>query len=223
MVRTRVVLLSVLASFVLTAAAASAVASAHELRVNGRKVKAASFSGTESGTKNTLKGTPLGVSVRIECTHRQGKGSVLQVSPGVWQIEGSGELTSCVVAKPANCSVSEPITTRGDGEFEENAEGQIELDTSSEAGKPYTEITLAGASCSLKGKPVKVEGSQKCLLPEAKVEAVRHEAVCEATGSALTAGGKAATFESSPGTDEIEGGEYENGEKFGAGEPFDVI
>jgi hypothetical protein len=221
MIKPRTILFGVLAMLVL-AAVASATASAHELQVSLRKVKLALFSGTELGTKNTMKGTPFGVSSQIECTHRHGHGSALQVSPGVWQLTGSGELSSCTVVKPANCTVKEPIVVSGGGEFEENG-GVMEIDAKPEAGQPFTEITLEGASCSLKGKPFKVEGSQKCILPEAKIDKKSHEGKCEASGSSLKVGGKAATFEGSGALGEIESGEYEGGEKFGAGVEFDVI
>jgi hypothetical protein len=73
-------------------------------------------------------------------------------------------------------------------------------------GVPFTEITLQGATCALKGSPFPVEGTQKCELPGAGTEAVTHTLACKTTGSALTAGGKAATFESSAATLELESG-----------------
>jgi hypothetical protein len=192
---------------VLAACALGAVASAAQAAiylVEGSEVTApTNIKHTEeSSTTNTLKGTPFGVSTEIRCTHRV----ILEASIGAAGTGGAKiEFSSCTVAKPANCTVKEPVTSKVNTTLEEPSSGVFENKFAPESG-PFAEIGLEGASCSLKSSPFPVEGTQKCELPSGGTEAVTHELTCKAGGSSLTAGGKAATFESSAATLELESG-----------------
>lgn len=194
MTRLRLAFLTAIAVLALTAVA-SATASALEYKIEGSGVtgKTALENINETGTKNKLKGTPFGVTVQIQCSHREGENLAIDT---LGSSEVKLKFSSCTVEKPANCSVEEPIVTTVVGALGE-AGGGLVNEFSPVSGTTFTEITLLGSSCSLKGKPFKVEGKQACELPAGAVEAVEHGLACNASGSALTAGGKKAEFESS--------------------------
>jgi hypothetical protein len=195
MTKMRVLLLSVVAACAFGAVVATA-AQAHEYLIEGKP-----FSGeakleekTETETKNVLKGVPFGVSTEIQCSERKFGGGLLGGSPG--DSTAKITFTGCTATKPANCTPSQPIVTDVDGVLE-GVEGALETKFSPPEGSSvFTEITLEGAKCSLKGKPFKIEGTQNCELPGAETSLVEHELSCKATKSALKAGGKTASFES---------------------------
>jgi len=200
------VVAAVLAAVALSATAA--MASAHEYRVEGAGVTGKTnletheFSGPE---KYVLTGTPFLVSVRIECSKVHEEGSINAGGLGVATLQ----FKNCTAVKPANCSVSEPITTAVDTSLVTGTLG-VEDEFVPPEGSPFTTITLTGAECKLK-EPFPVSGSQKCGLPGGETEAVEHEISCTNAGSALKAGGSAAKFSGS-----ISGLKLQSGAKWSA-------
>jgi hypothetical protein len=172
-------------------------ATAHEFRVEGKSLTAPEGIAEKTTTARRLVvlGTPFGVNMHVECTK-------IHVAAGVSFIEPTGksvshpEFSNCTVVKPVNCTLNEPVVARDKGLLVEVG-GAIEEELTPAEGAAFTTVTLTGSSCSLKGKPFEVGGSQLCELPEAGTEKASHEGVCKVAGSSLKAGGKAATLEGS--------------------------
>lgn len=192
----RFVLLSAVAALVVSLAA-TAAASAHEYKVEGKTIaKETGVTGSGSG-EYVLKGTPLGIKTEIKCAKVKVEKGAIDVG-GV--DKGTSELgfTECKVEKPAGCSVAEPIKANDRTVLAETPVQELfEPPTGSTT---FAEITLTG--CVVAGT-FKVEGSQLCELPNAGTESTSHEVVCKTTGSKLKFGGKAAEFSGSPVTIEL--------------------
>ncbi len=188
--------------------ATAAMASAHEFKVEGSAVTERTNLETHEFTslnKYVLTGTPFLVSVKLECSSVHEEGSINAGGLGTATLQ----FKSCTAVKPANCSVSEPITTAVNTSLVTGSLG-VENQFVPPEGSPFTTITLTGAECKLK-EPFPVSGSQKCELPGGETEAVEHEINCTTGGSALKAGGAAAKF-----AGEISGLKLESGAKWSA-------
>lgn len=169
----------------------AAMASAHHFNVNESPVAGKTNLEThEFSGAYVLTGTPFLVSVKIECTKVHEEGSINTGGEGTATLQ----FKSCTAAKPANCTVSEPITTEVNTLLigpEPGVENEFKP-----KGTSFTTITLTGAECKLK-EPFPVTGTQKCSLPGGETEAIEHEIACLPAGSSLKAGGAAAHFEGS--------------------------
>ncbi len=198
------VVAAVVAAFALSATAAAA--SAHEYRSGGAKLAGkTNLKEHEFGGTFVLTGKPFAVAIHIECTKVNEKGAVEPAGTG----NATLEFKSCKATKPANCEVSEPITTEVSTAL--TGGPPVEDLFSPKNGTKFTTITLTGTSCALKGEPFEVTGTQKCKLPGGETEAVAHELECTTAGSSLKAGGATATFEGS-----IKGLELETGAAWSA-------
>jgi hypothetical protein len=187
MSKLRYVLLVALAlcAFGTTAAAASA----HEYLVGGKPIPEGFHIKFHVlvETHWLLLGTPFGVAVHISCLEGFSLlGGLLFGGTSLQSLTWTG----CKVTKPAGCTTG-TITSKTKGTLLSASETEF----SPETGTAFTTITLEGASCSLKGQPFEVTGTQKCLTPEAESEKELHEVECKTSGSALKAGGKPATLE----------------------------
>jgi hypothetical protein len=189
----RTVLLAAVAVFAFSAVAAAA-AQADQYFVNGSALTSSeSFSVTASGTF-VLHAKPLGTNTTITCSSVTASGSLEAAGAS----SSSLKFSSCVVSEVKNCTVAEPINTSVNDKLI-GGEGAIEDEFVPPGGETgtFTEITLnnGAKACSVKGT-YKVTGTQKCSLSSAETEAVEHELSCAVSGSNLTLGGRAATFES---------------------------
>jgi hypothetical protein len=196
MSRIRLALLTAVVAMFVSVAAASA--QAHEFRVAGAGVAGLVElkENKESVISQELKGTPFGVSTQINCKKTVTTGSINTGGTGTANLN----FTECTVAKPANCTVKEPIETKVNTLLVGPTPG-VQNEFKPAVGETFTTITLEGASCSIK-EPFNVTGTQTCNLPGGETEAVAHKIECTTTGSKLKAGGKAATFKG--GVEELE-------------------
>jgi hypothetical protein len=201
MSRIKVALVTALvAALAISVTAASA--QAHVFKINGAAITESHNLKAENFTGNyLLEGKPFGVAVKIECTKVKESGSIGTGGTG----SATLKFTSCTVKKPAGCTVKEPIETSVSTLLVGPTPG-VELEFKPSVGETFTTITLEGASCSLK-EPFKVNGTQTCELPGAGTNQAGHEINCTAAGSALTAGGKPATFSGKVNPLELEGKE----------------
>jgi hypothetical protein len=131
--------------------------------ISNEKTKGAT---TTESTPTTFKGELAGAKLEGKCTVVTGEGSFTneEPEPGVHTGKGSGKVkaTSCVVEKPAKCTVKEPLEIPGVGNPVEGLgkEGkEMGGELKPETGKIFTSLTLEGSECSLKGKPLEVEGT----------------------------------------------------------------
>jgi hypothetical protein len=205
MSRLKIVLLGAMACL-LTVAVTAASAQAHEWKVAGKAVTGTEhfkFKVKDYTTEAKLLGTPFGVATHVEC-------KLVEVTEGGLLKEGLGfasfAFRNCTVAKPANCTVKEPIVTRADFDIT-GATTELFKQLGVE---PFATVQLEGAACSIK-EAFAVTGEQECGAPGLGTEAAGHEIVCVTTGSKLKAGGKVATFESTVKGIEIEGGKLYSG------------
>jgi hypothetical protein len=194
MSKMRVLALAVFSVLALGAVAASAAQAAEAEYVVAGGVLSGSEAFTIPATSGTyvLHAKPLGTNTTITCSSLKGSGTIKEGGASAAKLEFS----SCVVSEVANCTVSEPIVTTVTDQLILES-GTIVDKFSPEPGKPFTEITLnnGAKACSVKGT-YKVEGSQVCSLSSPETEAASHELSCATSGSSLTLGGRAATFQS---------------------------
>jgi hypothetical protein len=189
-------------------ATAAAAAQAHQYLVEEKGVTGPVelATGARTGGPYVLTGTPFGVATKISCsTVSVGSGSTIGTGGSSTSVL---EFTGCEVAKPAKCVVKEPIVTSVNDVLI-GPVGAPEDEFVPPEGKPFTEITLqnkGSETCSLNGKPFKVEGEQVCKLPEATSSKKAHALECKTAGSKLTAGGKTATFEGTATNIEVKSG-----------------
>jgi hypothetical protein len=215
--RIRVLLVSMLAVFAVSAVA-SAAASAHtyEYFVSGSPVTTAvKATGTSGASK--LEGEVAGVKIIIECKKDTFTGEIEKEGKSKGEITFSEcslfEDTSHVKTALTKCTVAN-ITfkftdklVRGQGLGPETWGPEDEFNSTG-AEEVFVEIKITGSECALKGtykakqhevsikqgtEEVKYKG-QVCALPEAGVGKVEHEIVCTSSGSHLEFNGKPAYF-----------------------------
>jgi hypothetical protein len=141
-----------------------------------------------------MASTVGGVKVEVKCTKGTFKSQPKETG---LSSDGLIELKACEVAKPAGCTVSEPLNAEFNGQLEESS-GKLVLDklTGSKSEEGFAEITLSGEGCTLKGKTEKIKGTQKCGFDkEIETLAFEHEIICKAAGSKLKLEAEPATFE----------------------------
>jgi hypothetical protein len=155
--------------------------------VEGKELaKATAVEGTSA--TSVLKSKVAKEEVIIECKKDTLSGEI--ESEG--KSKGSASLKECSVAKPVGCGV-EPFEFKFNDQLVGSEEAEDEFKPS--VGTTFVEIEIT--KCLLKGK-YKVEGTQKCTLggKAAEEEKEIHEVSCSPTGSKLTFGKEAASFES---------------------------
>ena len=175
----------------LASVAMATAAQAHEYRVGGSPLVGSETlkERTESSVTQELAGTPFGVATHINCSTVEEKGGEISAPTGG---KADLEFSGCEVTKPANCTVTEPIKVEVNTELVGPAPG-VEVKFLPKNEGVFTTIALKGEKCSIK-EPFNVTGTQTCALPGGETEATEHEIACASAGSALKAGGKAATF-----------------------------
>ncbi len=140
------------------------------------------------GTSTTakLKAEVLGTKIVIVCKTDKLTGTVEKEAKS----KGTLTLEGCEIEGMATCKVPNIKA-----EVADLLVGSLvsEDEFKPATGETFVEITIE--VCAFKGK-YKVAGTQTCKLPGGELPAVTHEVACTPTGSKLTLGGKAATFES---------------------------
>jgi hypothetical protein len=139
----------------------------------------------------TVSSTIGGTSVEVKCS----KG-LFESQPKETGLSSGGlmELKTCEVAKPANCTVAEPIKTEFNGQLEEAEKKVLNKLTGSKAGEELGEISFVGGSCAIAGT-TKLKGTQKCGFDsEIELLKLEHEVICKKTGSKLTLGAEPASY-----------------------------
>jgi hypothetical protein len=161
----------------------------------------------EAGKNAVLKGELGGVKMEITCTSvTDEKGTLTNTEVGKeHKISGSTTVNFagvCTVAKPAKCTVKTPITTKAVFEGVEGlgaGKNEMGVEFKPSAGEIFTTITLEGAECALKGKPLEVKGT--AIGTGAPVPTAKHAGstlifTTAMTKETLSIGGKPAEFES---------------------------
>jgi hypothetical protein len=128
------------------------------------------------------------IKVVIICKKDKVKGEIEKAAKS----KITGKLEECSIEGVATCTVTASevkISLFSVGTLV--SEGQIK---EAEEGKPWTEVTISGGSCVLKGTFL-LTGTQTCKLPGGELSAITHEIECTPAGSVLKFGTKTATFE----------------------------
>jgi hypothetical protein len=195
MSRMKLVVLSLVAAFALSAVASSTALATHEFKVEGKTI--ASGSNVEVQGQiielGQLEGT-LGksVNIHITCNDALGPASAKNVLESGGKAKLFAEFKGCSVYEvnkggPVNleaCKVKE-ITAEANGETTAEA-GTIKFEGSG-TGKSFGKVVIgkvAGSSesCSVEGE-VEVTGSQLCDIPSYAFEGDIGELICTGTGS----------------------------------------
>jgi len=207
MARFRLVLLSMLAAFAVSAVVSASASALPALKcgtgtakgewvycVEGTEIADGTTKGIEGSLTNTAKlGTVVaGTAIKIECT----VGTVI-ASNSVVEDSGAskGEIqfSTCTVVGVEHCFVKEPIVVK----FTDQLVGTVEAGLAEDEFKPangldtgeFTTITLKGTECSITGTKLPVTGTQNCKLPGAETEAASHTIECLPGGSNLDISG----------------------------------
>jgi len=183
MSRMKLVMLSLLAAFSLSAVASS-TASAHEWIVNGKAVAAAEkveVNGNQLQGNNQLEGVIAKSSVHITCQEvlAPPAGNILE-EKGKLKIKL--EYKACTVYTIAaeavenqpNCKVA-GLTAEGAGELTEAGILTVK-------GAPFATIVISGTGCLLNGE-YKVETTEVCSLPHYAVAVYVATIECNPAGS----------------------------------------
>ncbi len=135
-----------------------------DVEVTNNKTK----NNTTESTVAKLNTTHLAVQVEVTCTVVKSSNSFLEnvEKEGKHTVEGTVkvEFTKCTVAKPANCTVKEPIETIAKAKGVEGLKFGAEtkamgLEFVQDEGKNFAELTFEGEKCTFKGKTFPVTGS----------------------------------------------------------------
>lgn len=153
-------------------------------------VKGGTLPAAVTGTSEASKiKTEIGATkVVIVCKKDKVKGEIEKAAKSKIAVK----LEECEIEGVASCTVTASevkISIASVGTLVSEAEIKEE-----EKGKPWTEVTVSGGVCALKGT-FSLTGTQTCKLPGGEISAVSHEIKCTPTGSVLKFGPKAATFE----------------------------
>jgi hypothetical protein len=194
--RFRVLLVSLLAVFAVSAvASASASASACPAEHEGDYAicyEGTEFEGKLEGTSGVsiLKSTVLTKEVEIECT----ADTISVTAEDSGKSKGELHFTNCKVNKPAGCKVTEPIVAKFTDQLNTPPAAITDTFTGSGTAEEFTAIKITG--CALEGT-YKIKGKQTCSF-DANIgtDQVEHEVICTFAGSALKLGSEPATFSS---------------------------
>jgi hypothetical protein len=197
MFRIRFVLLGMLTVLALGGAAASATASAHSYKIEGKTIGAGAKEEVlvSSGT-GEFESVLLGTKILITCQEDLGSAANNAI-----ESEGKSKFkvefkNGCLMSEIkegkktplASCVVAEPVKAEGE-DLLVGTNGFPEEEFKEKESKAFSIISITG--CALESK-TEVKGGTVCALPEASVEEVSHEIVCTGVGSKLKYGKEAA-------------------------------
>jgi hypothetical protein len=185
MSRFKVLVVSLLAVFAVSAAASATASAAHVYLIEQTELLS-SEAVEDQGQNSKLEIKLLGVPLFLQCQE--------ELSTGVFKPKGEStfriEFKNCYVVENSNgkkiflvnCAVVEPIIAEGTDQLIEHSVDEFK-------GKEgvFATLELTGEKCVPKGK-YKVTGSQVCATPEAEFEKVLHHLICTPAGSKLVFG-----------------------------------
>jgi hypothetical protein len=149
--------------------------------------------GTTESTPAILKGELAGVKLEISCTTVSGEGKLSPEEPEAkvhFAAIAAGlalKWLVCKVFKPSKCTVKEPIEFNLAGRGVEGlgaGKNEMGLEFKPAAGEILTTITLEGAECVLKGKPLEVKGTATATGAPAPTE--KHTGATQFFTNAMT-------------------------------------
>ncbi len=144
----------------------------------------------------TLKGTAATQPTAISCL--TGKFTAQPEAAGGLS-HGELTYTDCAVAKPANCSVEEPILGNFTGKTIDTPTDKVLFigsKVSVTTKELFAEISYLGSSCALKGDIFPIHGQQYCEgLAGILTLKILQTLECRATESSLKLGAEPATYE----------------------------
>jgi hypothetical protein len=194
MSRFKVLVVSLLAVFAVSAAASATASAAHVYLIEQTELLS-SEAVEDQGQNSKLEAKLLGVPIFIQCQE--------ELSTGVFKPAGAStfriEFKNCYMVENSNgkkiflvnCAVrgsatAEAIVAEGTDQLIEHSVDEFKGELNKEKGL-FAELELTGEKCVLKGK-YKVTGNQVCATPEAEFEKVLHHLICTPAGSKLVFG-----------------------------------
>ncbi len=190
MSKIKLIMLSMLAVFALSAAA-SASASAFSFLVLGKKL-----TGTEEETIKSTSGESVleTVGTKIICAESEGSGNLKAEGLTLYHIT----FLTCSVSKPANCAVSQPILVDGFDHLLLVPTGTIIDLFSPLPGKPFVTLTFSnsGGTCSIAGAQEVTGEAAGIVVGGETVKTTGELSFTNTSGSSLQLAGVTAKFKS---------------------------
>jgi hypothetical protein len=183
MSKMRLIALSLLAVFAMSASTAASASAAPVFLVEGTELLSSeAVEGTIGLTLQKIETKILNVPLLKECEDDIGTGVIKPKGESTGRLEGKGcqifENSNGKKIPLVNCSIREPLIAEFIGQLTEPGVAEIK---GSEG--IFTSFELAGEKCVIKGK-YKLTGSQVCTSPEAAIEKTIHEGTCTPAGTA---------------------------------------
>jgi hypothetical protein len=189
MSRFKVLAVSLLAVFAVSAAATNTASAAHVYLIEQTELLS-SEAVEDQGQNSKLETKLLGVSIFLQCQEELSTGTIKPKGESTFKIE----FKNCYVVENGNgkkvflvnCGVAEPAIAEGKDQLIEHSVDEFKGELKGTKGL-FAELELTGEKCILKGK-YKVTGNQVCAAPEAEFEKVLHHSICTPAGSKLVFG-----------------------------------
>jgi hypothetical protein len=189
MSRFKVLVVSLLAVFAVSAAASATASAAHVYLIEQTELLS-SEAMEDQGQNSKLEVKILGVPTFLQCQEELSKGVFKPKGESTFEIK----FKNCYVVENSNgkkvflvnCSVAEPVIAEGTDQLIEHSVDEFKGEREGVKGL-FASLELTGEKCALKGK-YKVTGMQICATPEAEFEKVLHHLICTPAGSKLVFG-----------------------------------
>jgi hypothetical protein len=189
MSRFKVLVVSLLAVFAVSAAASATASAAHVYLIEQTELLS-SEAVEDQGQNSKLETKILKIPIFLQCQEELSTGSIKTKGESTFRIE----FKNCYVVENNNgkkvflvaCGVAEPALAEGTDQLTEHSVDEFKGELKGEKGV-FAELELIGEKCALKGK-YKVTGAQVCATPEAEFEKVLHHLICTPAGSKLVFG-----------------------------------
>ncbi len=190
MSKIKLIMLSMLAVFALSAAA-SASASAFSFLVLGKKLTGAEEETIKSTSGESVLET---VGTKIVCAESAGTGTIKAGGSSTYQITFS----TCSVSKPANCAVAQPIVVDGPDQLSLVPAGTLTDSFSPLTGKPFVTLTFSnsGGTCSIAGAQEVTGEAVGIVVGGETVKTTGELSFTNTSGSSLQLAGVTAKFKS---------------------------
>jgi hypothetical protein len=194
MSRVKVLLVSLLAVFAVSAAVSATASAAHVYLIEQTELLS-SEAVEDQGQNGKIETKILNIPIFIQCQEELSTGVIKPKGESTFRIE----FKNCYAVQNengkkiflVNCTIGEPIIAEGPDQLIEHSVDEFKGELKGEKGV-FAEVSLTGEKCVIKGK-FKVTGSQLCAIPEAEFEKVLHHLICTPAGSKLVFGEGAKT------------------------------